>query len=103
MTAQAGDKFIYEGKEFSVVSTCFSAMPLAFRFFDLLRRGIIPEGTSSACYEGYTCHYCFNDNGLFLEDLHVNSRTGKYPAINGITPSKELDAYGLHVYKGLHK
>ncbi len=102
MTAQAGDKFMYEGKEYSLVSKCFCVTPLAFTFFDFLRYKIIPEGTSTACYAGYTCHYCLNDNGLFLEDLHVNSKNGEYPAINGITPSKDLDVHDLHVYKGLN-
>ena len=96
MTAQAGDMFSYKGRDLYLV-----AKNVRTRFSPKYY-GIQPEGTSTGCYKGYLCHYNIADKKLFLEDLYVNSESGEYPPINGITANEGAYSSDLHCYKGIH-
>ena len=100
MTAQVGDKFVFNGKLYRLLDAdnAFSFHPTEF--------GIVPQYTCTACYRGYWCAYRVTDDGIFLDELYVNSRSGEYPDIGGVEVSHdereiEMLYMGHHVYKGL--
>lgn len=102
MTAQIGDRFKFEGTEYSIVAI---SKPLGF---DPTEYGITPESVSTACWKGFWCIYNITESGIFLEDLYINSKDGCYPEIGGIKPLSEKNKgehfcyMGHHLYKGLN-
>lgn len=97
MTAQVGNKFRYKEREYSIV-----AQSERLNKPSLINYGIIPKDTCTACYAGFWYSYNITDEGLFLEDIHVNSARGKYPKINGVLPDKAVDSMDMHVYKNVN-
>ncbi len=99
MTAQIGDKYIFEGGEYEYVakSDYFPFSPSVY--------GIHPMPASSACWRGYFCTYKINSEGIFLKDLYVNVRSEKTPEINGVGPTRKESAdgeeEGLFTYMGM--
>jgi hypothetical protein len=102
MTAQIGDKFNFNGENYSIV-----AMSTPLRF-NPRKYGIIPNSVCTACWAGYWCVYNVTDEGIFLNELYVNSFDDSYPEIEGISPEKDIDGesdllyMGHHVYKNLN-
>ncbi len=102
MTAQIGDRFKFEGKEYSIVAI---STPLEF---DPLKYGITPEAACTACWRGFWGVYNITETGIFLEDLYINSKDDYYPEIEGVLPlsedepSKRFSYMGHHLYKGLN-
>ncbi len=100
MTAQISDTYLYKEEKYNIVA--FSE-PLTFRPQDY---GLVPQGLSTACYNGYWCEYEITDTGLFLKNLYINTEDDNYPPINGISPfngsrieMKRLSIMGAHLYK----
>lgn len=102
MTAQIGDRFKFEGTEYSIVAI---SEPLSF---EPREYGITPEAACTACWNGFWCVYNITEKGIYLEDLYINSKDDYYPDIEGVAPLSEEDsgkrfAYmGHHLYKGLN-
>ena len=96
MTAQAGDKFSYKGKDLYLVARSVRSR------FSPIHYKIKPEGITSGCYEGYWCRYNITNKKLFLEDLYINSENGEYPPINGVAADYGTYSSSLHCYKGIH-
>lgn len=91
MTAQIGDIYKYQKKEFTIVAMS-SAMP-----FDPKNFGMEPHSSSTACRRGYWCEYDITDDELRLKDLYFFNADGNYPPLNGIEVSppefKEYESY----------
>lgn len=96
MTAQIGDRFELKDDEYSIVA--FSK-PLRF---DPRKYGITPEAICSACWNGFWCVYNIEEDGIYLEDLYINSKDDYYPEINGVKPFSEEDRENLFAYLGHH-
>lgn len=102
MTAQVGDQFKFREKEYSIVAI---SKPFGF---DPTEYGITPEAACTACWNGFWCVYNITENGIFLEDLYINSKDDHYPEIKGIKPLFEDENgepfcyMGHHLYKGLN-
>lgn len=102
MTAQIGDSFSFDGKDYSIVAMS------EYIHFDPREYGITPEAACTACWAGYWCKYNITSDGIYLEDLYINSKDDYYPEINGIKPVSEKDTgaefcyMGHHLYKGLN-
>lgn len=96
MTAQIGDIYKYEKKEFTIVALS-SAM-----LFDPKNFGMEPHPSSTACYRGYWCEYSIENDELLLKDLYLFNSDGKYPPLNGVEVSpQEFKEY--ECYKGNNK
>ena len=80
MTAQIGDRFRLEDTEYSVVAI---SNPIKF---DPRVYRITPVPACTACRRGYWCVYNITEEGIFLEDLYINSQDDYYPEINGVLP-----------------
>lgn len=102
MTAQVGDMFKYKESQYTIV-----AMKEKLTF-DPKAYGITPESACTACWRGFWCIYDITDDGIFVEDLFINSKDDYYPEINGISPLYADDMrskhfyMGHHLYRGLH-
>ena len=100
MTAQVGDGFEYNGKNYNYV---MEKPSIAFHPGEY---GITPMYTCTACWAGYWCDYKVSDNKLLLKDLFVNSMDGNYPDIEGVSVMDEEKggfAMGHHVYRNINK
>lgn len=81
MTAQIGDIYKYQKKEFTVVA--LSSVLL----FDPKNYGMEPHASSTACWRGYWCEYAIEDDELLLKDLYLYNSDDKYPPLNGVEVS----------------
>lgn len=102
MTAQMGDRFKFDGKDYTIV-----ALSERIRF-NPKDYGIMPEAVCTACWNGFWCVFNIKDEGIFLEGLYINSKDGNYPPINGVKPMSgdengiEFSYLGHHLYKGIN-
>ena len=96
MTAQIGNQYRCCGNDYTIV-TRSDPMP-----FHPSEYGIVPEAACTACWSGFWCVYNITDDGIFLEDLFVNSRDDHYPAINGILPDQQ-EENNVFTYMGHHR
>lgn len=79
MTAQAGDGFVHNGKEYTIDP--------GILHIDTL--GLSPEGVNSACWRGCVMWFRLDGNKLLLKDVFTNNgnrKDGPIPHINGIKP-----------------
>ena len=95
MTAQIGDIYKYQKKEFTIVALS-SAM-----LFDPKNYGMEPHARSTACWRGYWCEYAIEDDELLLKDLYLFNSDGKYPPLNGVEVSMKSH-FGHRVYKDVN-
>ena len=77
MTAQIGDIYKYQSKEYDMVAL---SMPLPFHPKNY---GLEPHASCTACYRGYWCEYEISDE-LALKDLYLFNIDGNYPPLNGV-------------------
>lgn len=83
MTAQRGDIYKHNGKEYTLIALS-SSLP-----FDPKNYALEPHTRSTACYRGYWCTYAIEDEILHLEELYIFNRDGNYPTLNGVDISEE--------------
>ncbi len=83
MTAQIGDIYKYQKKEFTIVALS-SAM-----LFDPKNFGLEPHARSTACWRGYWCEYSIENDELLLKDLYLFNSEDKYPPLNGVEVSPQ--------------
>lgn len=101
MTAQIGDRFKYEGVNYTTVARTAA---LNFHPMDY---GILPRSICTACWGGFFCEYSIKNDQLMLDNLFINSADDKYPEINGVLPSvntrtgEREEYFGHKVYRGL--
>lgn len=95
MTAQIGDIYKYQKKEFTIVALS-SAM-----LFDPKNYGMEPHARSTACWRGYWCEYAIEDDELLLKDLYLFNSDDKYPPLNGVEVSMKSH-FGHRVYKDVN-
>lgn len=81
MTAQFGDIYQYQSKDYTIVGLS-SGSPFDPRAFDLE-----PNSVCSACWRGYWCDYSIIDDELVLKDLYIHNDDDKYPPLNGVEVS----------------
>lgn len=78
MTAQIGDIYKYENKEYNIVAL---SMPTKFK---PEKYGLKTDPSSTACWRGYWCEYNIIKDGLFLETLFLHNNDEDYPTLNGV-------------------
>ena len=83
MTAQIGDSFKFDGQDYTIVALS------EYIRFDPREYGITPEAACTACWAGYWCAYNIKEDGIYLEDLYINSKDDYYPEILGVNPVSE--------------
>ncbi len=83
MTAQIGDIYKYQKKDYSVVALSSPNL------FDPKNYGLEPHPSSTACYRGYWCEYAIDDGELILKDLYLFNKDENYPPLNGIEVSPQ--------------
>ena len=84
MTAQIEDRFLHRKKRYSLVAITDSIG------FDPREYGLIPEARCTACWRGYFCEYKVAQEGLFLQNLFINTKDEIYPPVNGV-PVSEME------------
>lgn len=95
MTAQIGDIYKYQKKEYTIVALS-SAM-----LFDPKNFGLEPHASSTACWRGYWCEYAIDNDELLLKDLYLFNSEDNYPPFNGVEVSpQEFKEYDCYVGKG---
>jgi hypothetical protein len=107
MTAQASDKFIFNGREYAVVgihNSKYANLPGAKTdvLFSPHEFDLKPIGVMSACWRGYICEYGIQDNKLVVENLRVWLEKPGHK-INGVTPILHREGSRLYIYKGLNE
>ena len=90
MTAQIGDIYRYQSKEYDMVAL---SAPIPFHPKNY---GLIPHESCTACHRGYWCTYTILDGHLVLNDLYLFNKDGNYPLLNGrdISPQKFKEFLG---------
>lgn len=83
MTAQFGDIYRYQDKNYSMVSTS-NDIP-----FKPQKYGLRPHSACTACWRGYWCEYEIVDDKLVLKALYINNNHDKYPPLNGVEVSPQ--------------
>jgi hypothetical protein len=78
MTAQISDTIIFEGERYSIIGLRGSCL------FTPMQFGMEPEGMHTACYRGFYATYELTDEELFLRELTIRDRNGRYPPISGV-------------------
>lgn len=99
MTAQIGDRYKFKNRDHTIVARS------ATKVFHPSEYGIMPEAACTACWNGFWCVYSVTDDGIFLEDLYVNSKDDHYPPIEGVLPEQQngnASYMGHHRYAGLN-
>lgn len=81
MTAQIGDHYFWNKKEYTVVAL---SAPMNFKPQNY---GLEPQSCCTACWRGYWCEYNITDTGLFLQNFYMYNREGNYPDLNGVSVS----------------
>lgn len=88
MTAQIGDIYKYQKKEYTIVALS-DANP-----FDPKDFGLEPHAISTACWRGYWCEYEIENDELLLKNQYLFNSDDKYPPINGVEVSPpEFEEY----------
>lgn len=78
MTAQIGDIYKYESKEYSIVAM---SAPIEFKPQDY---GLNPQAACTACWDGYWCEYHIEGDRLLLKNFFMYNSDGDYPLFNGV-------------------
>lgn len=91
MTAQRGDIYRYQKKEYNIVALSSAIL------FDPKNFGLEAHASSTACWRGYWCEYVIENDELLLKDLYLFNADDKYPPFNGVEVSppefKEYECY----------
>lgn len=83
MTGQISDNVLYKGEEHWLIGVKGGELvtPKAF--------GMIPEFRSTSNWRGFVVTYELRDEGLFMKELRLHARRGKYKPIEGKMPEME--------------
>ena len=87
MTAQLPDKFLHEGKIYSIIGINGNGLPTPADY------GLIPGMWHTACWRGYISTYSYKNNELTLKDWQIGSLAHpeqKWPQINEIKARPRL-------------
>ena len=83
MTAQILDTFLFKGDEYSLIGMtegCVLASPEQF--------GMEPDEIHTACYRGFYATYELTEESLYLKELTLRVRDGKYQPIGDVQPER---------------
>lgn len=97
MTAQIGDIYKYEGKQYSIVAM---SAPIGFKPQDY---GLNPQSCCTACWDGYWCEYQIENRSLLLKNFYMFNSEGNYPPFNGVNVSEQTYHEGRCVGSGKKK
>lgn len=96
MTAQISDTFLLWGGEYSLIGMTDGELASPEQF------GMVPEMLHTACYRGFYATYELTDHALYLRELTLRERNGKYLPIGNARPI--VDEYLLQGhYRGLNE
>lgn len=94
MTAQIQDTFLFKGDRYFLIGIQGGNLISPEQF------GMEPVILNTACYRGFYATYELNEKGLFLKELTLREKNGKYLPIQGVKPVKgdyQASYYGLNV------
>ena len=83
MTGQIQDTFLYNGEKYELV---------AFKGGELITPqmyGMEPEALHTACWRGFFSTYEITDKGLFLVQMTMHQKDGKYKPIDNTMPDRQ--------------
>lgn len=83
MTAQISDAFLFKGDRYSLIGMTDGDLASPEQF------GMEPEMLHTACYRGFYATYELTEEALYLRELTLRERTGKYQPIGETQPKKE--------------
>lgn len=83
MTAQISDTFLFKSDEYSLIGMTEGDLASPEQF------GMKPKMLHTACYRGFYATYELTEEGLYLRELTLKERNGKYLPIGGTQPKKE--------------
>jgi len=92
MTAQISDTFLFKGEEYSLIGMTEGDLASPEQF------GMEPEMLHTACYRGFYATYELTEEALYLRELTLRERNGRYLPIGETQPEK--DDYQA-TYRGL--
>ena len=84
MTAQIGDIYRYEEKEYNCLKLSDD------RLFSPWEHGFHPSPIDTGCWAGYWCEFEITDV-VKLQTLHIHDKDGRYPPLNGVSVSRTGD------------
>jgi hypothetical protein len=80
MTAQISDTFIFKGEDYSLIGMTEGELASPQQF------GMEPEMIHTACYRGFYATYELTEEALYLRQLTLRERNGRYLPIGKIQP-----------------
>ena len=80
MSDQIQDKYFYKNEEYSLIE------PNGTDLFSPEEFGLEPVMMHTGCWNGYYAKYEIADDALYLKELTLCDRNGKYPSIDGVIP-----------------
>jgi hypothetical protein len=83
MTAQIPDTFLFNGDEYSLIGMTEGMLVTPEQF------GMEPEMLHTACYRGFYATYELTDEALYLREVTLREKNGKYLPIGDIQPKIE--------------
>lgn len=99
MTAQRGDIYKHQKREYSIVRMSPGTK------FNPTKYGITPGSICTDCWDGYWCAYGLVNDKFCLKELYINSQNGHYPPIEGTLPDRRCRLLGRAYieYDGYHR
>ena len=82
MTAQISDTFLFKGDKYSLIGMTEGVLATPAQF------GMEPEMLHTACYRGFYATYELTEEALYLRQLTLRERNGKYLPIGEKRPEK---------------
>lgn len=82
MTAQISDRFFFREDEYSLIGMTGDVLVSPEQF------GMEPEMLHTACYRGFYATYELTEDALYLRELTLREKNGKYLPIGSIEPAK---------------
>lgn len=90
MTAQITDMFIFKGDEYCLIGMTKGDLASPEQF------GMEPEMLHTACYRGFYATYELTEEALYLRELTLREKNGKYLPIGETQPERERNQATYH-------
>ncbi len=94
MTGQISDTFLFKGDEYSLIGMKGGDLVSPEQF------GMEPEHLHTACHRGFYATYELTGEALYLRELTLREKNGRYLRIGDVKPKKSVK-YKVARYHGL--
>jgi len=99
MSSQFPDYFIWDKTPNK--SWCIVDEKTVSSIFNPQKFGLCPYPLCTGCYKGFNVKVLLKNRQLYLDELEIHCKDGKYPVINGVL-SKKQEWWRMHLYENLN-